>query len=231
MGFLQGLFAGTAPSAEEARTLFVKGRNALWMGEPDEADAAFARAARGPERRAAAMAYRSLALRMKTKFSAALKEADAALALDPECLEAYAARAAALLSLKRLVDACLAYREVTKKSPYDRDAHALRLLMVSLFAETIANAKEDADGMRLDFQVTPATRCAIRTLDGRAALGLQETARLANSTVAELAMGAAYYFAGSDNASDEWARALEGFPDGGGNDAIRASLLLLTRPA
>ncbi len=229
MGLFDALFPGPPPSADEARALFVQGRNALWMGEPDEADKAFARAARGVARPAVAKAYRSLALRMKTEFGAALKEADAALALDPQCMEAHAARAAALLSSKRLVDACLAYREVPLKAPHDRDGHALRLLMVALFAETIANATEDADGFRLDFQVTPATRCAIRTLDGHAALGVQETARLANSTVAELAMGAAFYFAGSENAADEWARALEDFPDDGGNAGIRASLLLLTR--
>ena len=45
----------------------------------------------------------------------ALKEADAALALDADCLEAHAARATALLSLKRLIDACLAYRETTRR--------------------------------------------------------------------------------------------------------------------
>jgi len=229
MGLFDGLFAGAAPSAEEAEKLLAAGRAALWKGDAEGAGKALSRAARGHARPAVARAYLSLAERMDTDFDGALKAADAALALDGRCMEAHAARAAALLSLKRLVDACLAYREVTRSAPHDRDGHALRLLMVALFAETIADAKEDADGVRLDFQLTPAARCAIRTLDGRARLALDETARAENSTAVEIALGAAYYFAEFGAARAEWARAAAAFPADGGNAAIRESLLLLSK--
>jgi hypothetical protein len=164
---------------------------------------------------------------MRSDFRGALKEADAAIALDPQCLEAHGARAAALLSLKRLVDACLAYHETSRLSPHDRDGHALRLLLVALFAETIANSREDDEGLKLDFAVTPATRCAIRALDGRAALGVEEAAA-ASGTVAALAVGAALHFLGRGGEERaEWARAKEAFPDDGRNAPIRLSLKVL----
>jgi hypothetical protein len=229
MGFFDELFAGPALGVDEAQRLFAQGRAALWRRDNAAAEKMLARAERGHPRRAAVRAYISLSRRMTADFSGALKDADAALALDAQCMEAHAARAAALLSLKRLVDACLAYRETTRRSPMDRDGHALRLLLVALFAETIAAAKEDDEGLQLDFLLTPATRCAIRTLDGRARLALDETANAPNSTIVEIALGAAYYFAGFAAARDEWARAVESFPGDGGNAAIQESLRLLSR--
>lgn len=228
MGLLDGMFAG-APDPAEAEKLLAAGRAALWKGEAKSAENALSRAARGHKRPAVARAYLSLAKRMETDFDGALKEAESTLKADSSCMEAHAALAAALLSLKRLADACMAYREVTRHAPHDRDGHALRLLMVGLFAETIAGAKEDSEGVRLDFQVTPATRCAIRTLDGRARLALDETARAENSTVVEIALGAAYYFAEFGAARAEWSRAAQAFPSDGGNAAIRESLLLLSK--
>jgi hypothetical protein len=229
MGLFEGLFAGPAPDAPEAQRLLVAGRAALWKGDAAAAEKALTQAARGHARPALARAYLSLARRMDQDFPGALKDADAALALDADCSEAHAARAAALLSLKKLIPACLAYNEAARRPPHDLDGHALRLLMVALFAETIAAAKEDGDGLRLDFLLTPATRCAIRTLDGRARLALDETANAPNSTVVEIALGAAYYFAGFAAARDEWARAAESFPGDGSNAAIRESLRLLSR--
>lgn len=230
MGIFDGLFGGPPPDATEAQRLLVSGRAALWKGDNAAAEKALARAARGHSRPAVPRAYLSLSRRMRQDFSGALKEADAALALDADCLEAHAARATALLSLKRLIDACLAYRETTRRPPFDVDGHALRLLMVALFAEAIANAREDAEGMTLDFVLTPASKCAVRTLDGRARLALDETARAPNSTMVEIALGAAYYFAGFAAAREEWARASEAFPDVNSNAAIRESLRLLSRP-
>ncbi len=230
MGLLDRLFPGPAPDNSEAQRLLASGRSALWRRENALAEADLARAARGHARPALPAAYLSLSRRMRADFSGALKDADAALTLDAQCLEAHAARAAALLSLKQLVPACLAYRETSRRAPYDLDGHALRLLMVALFAETIAGAREDDAGLTLDFLLTPATRCAIRTLDGRARLALEEAAGAANSTTLEIAVGAAYYFAGLPAARDEWARAAAAFPDDGGNAAIRESLRLLSRP-
>ncbi|MBI3566003.1 MAG: hypothetical protein HY079_12455, partial [Elusimicrobia bacterium] len=208
-----------------------EGRAALWRGDAEAAVKALARAARGHRRPALARAYLSLARRRDEDFDGAQTEADAAVDLDASCLEAHAARAAALLSRKHLADACLAYRQVTKTAPHDRDGHALRLLMVALFAETIAAATEDADGVRLDFKLTPATRCAIRTLDGRARQALDETARADNSTVVEIALGAAYYFADFAASRAEWGRAAAAFPEDGGNAAIRESLLTMSKEA
>jgi tetratricopeptide (TPR) repeat protein len=204
----------------------------LWRGEPAAARKLLARAARGHRRPAVPLAYESLSRRMRSDFKGALAAADEAAALDPECLEARAARAAALLSLKRLVDACLAYHETSRLSAHDRDGHALRLLTVALFAETIANSREDDEGLLLNFAVTPATRCAIRTLDGRPALGVEEAAA-AGGTVVDLAVGAALYFLGrGDEARAEWTRAKEAFPDSGRNAPIRLSLkVLLAEPS
>jgi len=229
VGIFDSLFGGPAPDAAQAQRLLVLGREALWKGDGAAAQKALSRAARGHARPAVARAYLSLARRMSQDFSGALKEADAAIGLDANCLEAHAARAAALLSRKRLIDACLAYRETTRRPPYDLDGHALRLLFVALFAEAIANAREDSEGMTLDFVLTPAAKCAVRTLDGKARLALDETARAPNSTMVEIAMGAAYYFAGFDAAREEWARAAQAFPDGSANAAIRESLRLLSR--
>lgn len=227
MGIFSRLFGGPAPSAEEAERLLDEGRAALWRGEAKAAEDLLERAARGHERPAVPRAYASLARRMRTDFNGALKGAEAAAALDPRCLEAQAARAAALLSLKRLVDACLAYNATSALAPHDRDGHALRLLTVALFAETIANAREDADGLQLDFRVTPAARCAIRVFDGRPALGVEEAAA-GTGTVVSLAVGAAFYFLGRrEEALKEWRRASKAFP-GDGNTPIRRSLQVLT---
>lgn|GEM_PF-1851573 len=227
MGLFSGLFAGPPPSEEEAERLLDEGRAALWRGEAKKAEEILERAERGHKKPAVARAYRSLARRMRTDFSGALKEADAAAALDPRCLEAQAARAAALLSLKKLVDACLAYNETSSRSPHDLAGHALRLLTVSLFAETIANAREDAEGLQLDFLLTPASRCAVRVFDGRAALGVEEAAA-GSGTVVSLAVGAAFYFLGRlDEARKEWERASAAFPEGGRNAPIRLSLKVL----
>lgn len=231
MGIFESLFGGAPPSPEAAQALLIEGRAALWRGGTEAAVRALERSVRGHARPALVRAYLSLARRRGEDFAGALKDADEAVDLDASCLEAHAARAAALLSLKRLADACLAYRRVTKTAPHDRDGHALRLLMVALFAETIADSKEEGDEVRLEFRVTPATRAAIRTLDGRARLALDETARAENSTVLEIALGAAYYFADFAASRAEWGRALQAFPEDGGNDAIRESLLLMSKPA
>lgn len=230
MGFFDGLFS--KPNPEEAEGLLISGRAALWKGEQSAAVKELARAARGTGNRSLALAYLSMARRMGGKFEAAFSEAEAALVADPSCMEGYAARAVALLSLKRLPEACVDYQQVISLHPHDREGHALRLLMVALFIETILNAKEDESGFQLEFLITPATRCAIRTLDGRARLGLDELPPGENTSIAmAIARGAAYYFADFAACRSEWGSAAAALPEGGGTEAIRESLQLMSRPA
>ncbi len=182
-------------------------------------------------RPAAGLAYRSLAVRAGGDFTRALALTVEALELEPDCLEAHAARAAAMLSSRALGEACLSYRRTLASPAKDLDAHALRLLMTALLAETLAEAREDEDGLSLDFKITPASRCAIRVLDERPRLAVEEAATAENSVALELALGAAFYFANSPEHKREWARAARAFPSAAANAAIRESLLALTSAA
>jgi hypothetical protein len=229
MGVFGKLFGGAAPDAAEAERLLAEGRAALWRHACDAAEKALRRAAQGHARPALCRAYLSLARRMRPDAAGALAEARAALALDAACLEAHAALAAALLTNKELPEAGLAYYQVTQLEPHDRDGHVLKLLLVALFAEVMAHAQEDEDGMRLDFVLTPAVRCAVRTLDGRPRMAVDEAPFGEDSAVFAIALGVAHYLAGATApARAQWARAAESMPHTPTGDSIRRSLALLS---
>jgi tetratricopeptide (TPR) repeat protein len=164
---------------------------------------------------------------MQLKFPAALQLAKKAIERDERCFEAYSALAAAELSLKRIVEATVAFDQSSPRVPFDLDGHALRLLTVALFAEAIANMVEDDEGLQIDFLLTPATLCVIRILDGDPHLGVKH-AEMEDSVPAALALGAAYYFLGRpQRARSEWKRCESAFPADGRNAPIRLSLARL----
>ncbi|MDD5629524.1 MAG: hypothetical protein PHU21_10705, partial [Elusimicrobia bacterium] len=167
------------PDPEAAARLLDQGRQKLWQRRTTEAAGLLGRAARCPQAKARALAYRSLLKRMQQDLGGALQDADAAIAAAPDLFEAHFARLAALLSgarEDRLVQAMESWDRAARCAPQDLEAHFLRLLMLLLVAEMTANAVEDDSGVTLSFKHTPVVRGAIRLLDGFPDLAAQEFA-------------------------------------------------------
>jgi tetratricopeptide (TPR) repeat protein len=188
------------PDAESAGRLIQEGRDKLWLRKSGAAAGLFDKAARCPQARARALAYRSLAKRMQQDLPGAVQDADEAIAAQPDLFEAHFARAAALLSGQepdRLVRAFESWARASKCVPQDAEAHFLSLLLLLLFCEMTANAPEDAAGATLNFRQTPVVRGAIRLLDGTPELAGQEFSGAdhfgASAGLAQIGRGLALY--------------------------------------
>jgi tetratricopeptide (TPR) repeat protein len=214
MGILD-LFA-KPPDAESAGRLLREGREKLWLRQTAQAAGLFDKAARCPQTRACALAYRSLAKRMKQDLPGAGADADAAIAAQPDRLEGHFARIAALLSGQqqdRIVQAFESWERACACVPQDAEAHFLSLLLLLLFAEMTANASEDASGVTLSFRHTPVVRGAIRLLDGHPELAGQEFAGVdhfgSSAALAQIGRGLAFYRQGrKEEARSAWNLAL-----------------------
>lgn len=229
MGILNKLF-GQTPNPMEAERVLIEGREKLWMRQINEAECLLNRAIDARPQSAIPFAYRSLLNRMQLKLSAALKDADHAVALAPNCFEAHAARAAALLTDKsRLVDAMAAYGEAGKHSPHDAEGHHLNMVIYLLFAEMLLNSVDGPDEVILNFKLTPITRCATRLIDGYPELALGELKETQESSLWFIGMGLAFYRLDDySSAASAFKTVVDSFPAGtGGHYVLSIKRLLL----
>lgn len=209
-------------SDEQAAFNLDAARRALWRRDAQSVRAKVdpVIAAYSSERKEIAVphrAYRSLALRMESKFSEALADAEYAVLLDPKSIEAIFALSVAQLSLKNIEQALWNYSKLKNAHARDNGAHFLKPLGFVLFIECIMNMEDDGHGMRIDFRVTPATKAAIRLLDGYPELAEKELASQGRrDTVSALALGlAAYRLSGWNRAGSLFQEALDGLADDG----------------
>ncbi len=179
-------FAPRKIGRNDAVVQLVQGREALWKGEPKKAIPLLTQVIDGYPDHAVHLAYRSLAHRMSSRFSAALDDATRATTLAPSLLEAQFALAVAQLSNRDVVSAVATFNLLKTCSTHDEEGHFLNLLAIILFAECIMNMQETAEGLQLNFIHTPVTRAAIHILDGKATQALYELSKNADNDLLSL---------------------------------------------
>ncbi|MCX5797585.1 MAG: hypothetical protein NTY77_19010 [Elusimicrobia bacterium] len=222
------------PDAEAAERLVREGRTKLWQRRIAEAASALDQAARCPQTKAKALAYRSLLKRMKRDVPGALKDADAAIAAKPDLFEAHFARIVALLSGQdqdRLTQTMESWGRAADCVAQDVEAHFLKLLLLLLFAEMAANGSKDAAGVAVSFQHTPVVRGAIRLLDGSPDMAAQEFAGVdhfgSSAGLAQIGRGMALYRQGLKGAARAaWNTALSACAGKLGQDLLSLKRLL-----
>ena len=193
MGFMDRLF-GKADDPQAAPELFQEGRTKMWARQFGEADRLLGRAARHHRLPELPLAYRSLLLRAQKKTREAIQTADQGIKAAPSSFEAHAARCVALLTLPSDMESIVgAYDQATRLAPSDPDGHFLRLALFLLFYDMIRNAEETAQGVTLNFTLTPLTRMAIRLFDFQPEGAIEEVSNLPSSLVVELGLGLSYY--------------------------------------
>lgn len=229
MGILNKLF-GQAINSAEAERILTEGREGLWTRQINEAERLLNQVIEARPRSAIPFAYRSLLNRMRLKLAAALKDADHAVSLAPDCFEAHAARAAALLTDKsRLADAAAAYGESSKYLPHDTEGHYLNMVMYLLFTEMLLNSVEGPSEVILNFKLTPITRCATRLIDGYPQFALSELKDSDESWLWFIGTGLVFYRLGDYfSAASAFKSVVDSFPAGtGGHYALSLKRLLI----
>jgi tetratricopeptide (TPR) repeat protein len=164
-------------TAEEAAARLQRGRAALWRRDVKALRSELDPVISSYLNPAPHLAYRSLAHRMQSKFSDARKDAEKAVEVDPQGLEARFALSVAQLSQKDIEMALDNYGRLADSVIRDPGGHFLKLLGFVLYCECILNMEDDGRGMRVDFRLTPATRAMIRILDGYPDIAVKEIAQ------------------------------------------------------
>jgi hypothetical protein len=184
---------------------------ALWRHDGQEAQRLVADELAGPHA-GVAWAYRSLSERMNASFEAALDSALKALELDNQSVECCFAVSVAFLSNREIENALLAHSRLKKAVVRDPGGHFFKALAFVLYAECIANMQEDANGMHMDFRLTPCARAASRILDGYPQLAHGELNTAEYGVLFELASGLAYFSTEDwSDAESSLTHALNGF--------------------
>jgi hypothetical protein len=172
---------GSHASLDQARKL-------LWQ---QDADGAIAMLSSLPiEDASVALAYRSLAHRMKLQLPKALADANQAVAADPSALEPKAALCAAALTNKDVVAAATVFSELKTARARDAEGHFLHLLCFVLLGDCIANMQADSESINLDFRLTPAAQAAVCIFDGLHLRALHDLSKSADNTFLCLLAGA-----------------------------------------
>jgi Tfp pilus assembly protein PilF len=182
----------------------------LWLHKTGEAEELLNQAIAAGDQAHLALAYRSLLKRMKTDARGALEDAEKALRQAPDCFEAHAARAVALLlDPRRLVDAMESYGHASNCTPRDAEGHFLNLILYLLFTEMLINSVEKPNGdIELRMKLTPATITATRILEGNHAMALKEMNSAGTSLLFYIGMGLSFYRLGDYATANEAFRAL-----------------------
>jgi tetratricopeptide (TPR) repeat protein len=184
MGLAAALFGYRA---EEPRThaspaeWMAYGQRQFFVGRTKPAFKAFARAAKADPTDPLPLAYRSWAGRLNDK-SRAVEDSERAIALNPECAEAYMSLALAHATQDSdFKHAALAVGKSKDLVPADAYGSVLSIGVYLLFVDVFASKQQESDGFRYDFVATPLRKAADWLLSGRHVAALNRFDQIAES--------------------------------------------------
>ena len=175
------------------------GKRQFFVGRTKPAIKAFARAAKADPTDPLPLAYRSWAARLQDK-SRAVADSERAVALNPDCAEAYMslglAHATHAIRDSDFEHALLAVRMAKNLPPADAYGSVLSIGVYLLFIDVFASLQEDPDGSSYDFSATPLRNAADWLLSGRHVAALNAFDEIADSgrhLLGALGMTATYW--------------------------------------